>query len=103
LSHYFRRQSVDMRALRRLGVERPALDDESIARIEELADIERAQPRIHEALERMHASDREIVELRVLDELDYPEIAERLGCSIGSARTRVHRGLARMAALLEVY
>jgi len=51
----------------------------------------------------MTVAERQAVELRVVDELDYSEIGERLGCSAGSARTRVHRGLARLASLMEVY
>src|ERR687893_2146410 len=39
LSHWFRRQEVERRAVRRLGVQVPELDDESIARIEALSDI----------------------------------------------------------------
>lgn len=38
LSRYFRRQAVELRALRRLGVQRPALDEESTSRIETLVD-----------------------------------------------------------------
>lgn len=38
LSRYFRRQAVELRALRRLGVQRPALDEESMGRIEALVD-----------------------------------------------------------------
>ena len=102
LSHYRRRRSVDGRALRRLGVAVPPLDDESIARIEALADVEREAPALRAAMARMSEREREAVELRVIDELEYGEIAVRLGCSEGSARTRVHRGLARLTTLLEV-
>jgi RNA polymerase sigma-70 factor (ECF subfamily) len=38
LSHWFRHQVVERRAVRRLGIAVPALADESIARIEALAD-----------------------------------------------------------------
>jgi RNA polymerase sigma factor (sigma-70 family) len=102
LAHYFRRQSVDRRALRRLGVEVPALDDESIRRIEQLDDVGRHEPALVAAMEQMTPAEREAVEMRVVDELEYSEIAKRLGCTEGSARTRVHRGLARLASLMEV-
>jgi RNA polymerase sigma-70 factor (ECF subfamily) len=102
LAHFFRRRAVDRRALRRLGIAVPTLDEESIARIEQLADVTSQQPMLVAALERMTTAEREAVELRVVDELDYGEIAARLGCSAGSARTRVHRGLARLASLMEV-
>jgi RNA polymerase sigma factor (sigma-70 family) len=102
LAHFFRRRAVDTRALKRLGVAVPALDDESIARIEQLADVAQRKPALASALGQMSATERQAVELRVVDELDYREIAVRLGCSEGSARTRVHRGLARLASLMEV-
>jgi RNA polymerase sigma-70 factor, ECF subfamily len=103
LSHFFRRRAVDRRALKRLGIEVPPLDDDSLARIEQLADATNREPMLMAALDQMTAAEREAVELRVIDELEYSEIAARLGCSAGSARTRVHRGLARLASLMEVY
>ena len=54
------------------------------------------------ALQKLSPELRETVILRDLEELEYREIATRLGCTEGSARTRVHRGLARLASLMEV-
>ena len=34
--------------------------------------------------------------LRVIEQLDYRQIAERLGCEPGAARVRVLRGLRRL-------
>jgi DNA-directed RNA polymerase specialized sigma24 family protein len=34
--------------------------------------------------------------LRVLEDLDHAAIAERLGCSVGTARSHLSRGLARI-------
>jgi RNA polymerase sigma factor (sigma-70 family) len=85
----------------RLGIAVPALDDESIARIEALADAAAHRPALTAALARMTDRERDAVQLRVVEELAYPEIAAKLGCSEGAARTRVHRGLARLARLLE--
>jgi RNA polymerase sigma factor (sigma-70 family) len=55
-----------------------------------------------EALGRMTDLERDAVRLRVLEELDYRTIAARLGCTEGTARGRVHRGLTRLARLMEV-
>jgi RNA polymerase sigma factor (sigma-70 family) len=101
LSHYFRHKSVDDRAVRALGVIVPRLDDESVLAIEALADGRQGHV-LEVAMARMTEVEREAVELRIVEELDYDEIAARLGCSQGSARTRVHRGLARLTSLLEV-
>jgi RNA polymerase sigma-70 factor, ECF subfamily len=100
VAHFFRRREVDRRAVKRLGLDVPALEDESIARIEELADHE-SQRNLLAALEQITDAERAAVELRIVSELDYDEIAARLGCSEGSARTRVHRGLAHLASLME--
>jgi DNA-directed RNA polymerase specialized sigma24 family protein len=53
------------------------------------------------ALDWLSQGERDAVTLRVVHELDYPAIARRLGCSEGAARVRVHRGLARLADLIE--
>jgi RNA polymerase sigma-70 factor (ECF subfamily) len=102
LAHYFRRRAVDTRALKRLALTVPPLDEESLARIEQLDNIAAHGSALTAALEQMTAVERQAVELRVVDELEYREIATRLGCTEGSARTRVHRGLARLASLMEV-
>lgn len=96
LSHYFRRQSVEMRAARRLGLERPGLDAESAAKIEALVDDDDVRASLTAAMRQMSGRERDAVELRVIAELDYREIAARLHCSEAAARTRVHRGLARL-------
>ena len=100
LSHWFRSQEVERRAGRRLGIEVPPLDDESIARIEALADVDEHRAALTAALGEMTGAEREAVQLRVVGELGYGEIAARLGCSEGAARTRVHRGLARLNTLM---
>ena len=41
------------------------------------------------------AEQRRALELRVIEQLDYEEVAGRLGCSQNAARLRVSRGLAR--------
>src|SRR4029079_10978091 len=66
LSHWYRRQAVEQRAVRRLAIEVPALDDESIARIEALADMESHRTALAAALERMGPGERDAVQLRVV-------------------------------------
>jgi len=44
LHHALRRQRIDDRARRRLHIEHVALDDASLARIEELADLRAIRP-----------------------------------------------------------
>lgn len=103
LAHYLRHRRIELSAVKRLGVDVPELDEVSAAAIARLAGGDDSQSaRIAEALERVPASEREAVKLRVIDELRYKEIAGRLDCSEQTARQRVHRGLARLGRLLEV-
>ncbi|HEV2999215.1 MAG TPA: RNA polymerase sigma factor [Solirubrobacteraceae bacterium] len=101
LSHWFRRQEVERRAIRRLGIQVPELDDESRRAIEALADADEHRAALAAALEGLGTAERDAVHLRVVDELGYEEIAARLNCSEAAARVRVHRGLARLNTLME--
>ncbi len=102
LAHWFRKAAVERRAVRRLAIEMPELDDESIARIEALADMDAHRSALAAALDRIGPGERDAVQLRVVEELGYAEIASALDCSEAAARTRVHRGLAHLNRLLEV-
>jgi RNA polymerase sigma-70 factor (ECF subfamily) len=101
LAHWFRHERVERRALRRLGVEVPQLDQESIARIEAMVELDGYRVALASALERISEREREAVRLRVVSDLSYSQIAERLRCSEAAARTRVCRGLARLSDLME--
>lgn len=101
LARAVRRRRVDDRARRRLGIDRVELDDTSLTRIEELADLQAMRPTLTAALERLPSETARAVALRVTDELPYAQVAQRLGCTEGAARVRVTRGLDRLADLLE--
>lgn len=101
LSHWYRHQRVERRALRRLGVQAPQLDAESIARMEAMVEIDGYRASLASALDGISASERDAVRLRVVSDLSYGQIAERLRCSEAAARTRVCRGLARLTELME--
>lgn len=103
LSHWYRRQAVELRAVRRLGIAIPPLDDESLARIEALADSRERRAAVADALTHLPDGERSAVQLRVVEELDYAQIAARLSCTEGAARIRVHRGLARLNRLMEAH
>ena len=101
LSHYFRRRRVELRAARRIGLQRPQLDTDSASRIAALVEADGLRESLTTAMRRMSDAEREAVQLRVVAELGYEEIAARLQCSEQAARTRVHRGLARLSKLME--
>lgn len=102
LSRYRRRAIVELRAVERLGMVVPSLDDASLLAIEALIDRDAQQGGLTLAMSGMPPAEREAVELRVIEELDYREIAARLNCSVVAARVRVHRGLARLNKSMEL-
>lgn len=96
-----RRGRAEQRALARLGVSTPALDPGELARVEELAALGELRSAVAVALEELSSEQREAVRLRVVAELEYPEIARRLRISEPAARARVSRGLRALATALE--
>jgi len=50
-------------------------------------------PALADAVEGLPREQRRALELRVLDQLPYEEVAGRLGCSENAARLRVSRAL----------
>jgi RNA polymerase sigma-70 factor (ECF subfamily) len=101
LAEYFKRGRIEQRALRRLGVERIALRDDEVARIEELAGLGDLRAAVAGALATLGADQREALRLRVVEELDYAAVAGRLGISEPTARARVSRGLRKLAEALD--
>ncbi|MDE0776022.1 MAG: SigE family RNA polymerase sigma factor [Nocardioides sp.] len=57
-------------------------------------------PDLIEALRGLPKQQRAAVVLRALEDLDHAGIAERLGCSVGTARSHLSRGLARLREIL---
>jgi RNA polymerase sigma-70 factor (ECF subfamily) len=91
-----RRNEVETRARRRLGLPTEVGSEDCYAAVEA-----RLSPRaaLAEALETLPEHEREAIELRVVDELPYPDVAERLGVRPAAARLRVSRALRRLSAL----
>jgi RNA polymerase sigma-70 factor (ECF subfamily) len=102
LASAVRSERVERRARKRLALERIEVDDRSLERIEELAELEELRRDVDQALSMLTPIIAEAVQLRVLLELPYAEVARRLGCSEGTARVRVARGLTVIADALEV-
>ena len=75
------------------------LDD--LEQIESRVDVTRAHDALADALEQLSPLLRQAVLLRVALDLPYPEVALRLGCSPGTARVRVCRGLRALSSQLD--
>ena len=102
LSRFRRRRTVEMRTFERLGLTMPTFDEASARAIEALIDRDATVPSLGAALDGMSDGERQAVELRVVEELSYREIAARLDCSVIAARVRVHRGLGHLNKLMEM-
>jgi RNA polymerase sigma factor (sigma-70 family) len=102
LARYYRRGAVERRALLRLGVERRALTDVELERIEQLAGTAAMRDEVAHALATLSADLREALELRVVQERPYAEVARLLQVSEPTARQRVSRALRALGRELAV-
>jgi RNA polymerase sigma factor (sigma-70 family) len=94
------RDRLESAARRRLGmaVEQPG--PETVA-VGERDRAERLRPQLAEALDGLPAGQRRALELRVVDELPYQQVAASIGCTEGAARIRVMRALNSLSSRLK--
>ncbi len=97
LSHYWRDGRVERSALARIGVPVPGLSDPEIERIEDLAGLGDLAAPLADAMAALPEDQRRAVELRVIEECGYADVAVQLGVSEQTARARVSRGLRALA------
>ncbi len=98
---YQRRNVIERKAMKRLGVEPPPLEDAEQARVLELAAVDEVRAMVRAELARLSESQREALSLRVVEELSYEQVADRLGISEQTARARVSRGLRAIGAAID--
>lgn len=103
VANYLRRGRAERRAIEKLGLEVPRLTDEDLERVDQLAGLTDLRAAVAIGLQELSPSQREALTLRVVDELSYPEVAERLGVSEQTARARVSRGLRLLARFVETH
>ncbi len=101
LGRYLRRGEVERRALTQFGWSRRDLADDEIAEIERAAGLDAIRQALGVELRKLSEDQRTVLQLRVVDELPFHEIARRLGISEPTARARVSRGLRVLAVALE--
>lgn len=97
LSHYWRSGKVERAALERFSVTIPALSALEHDRIEALTGISALEEPLLAAMDGLPAEQRRAVELRVVEDLSYADLASALGVSEATARARVSRGLRALA------
>jgi RNA polymerase sigma factor (sigma-70 family) len=91
-----RRDRVETRARERLGLPLDLAYEDGYAAVEERLSPRRA---LAEALEELPDHEREALDLRVIGELPYRDVARRLRIRPAAARLRVSRALRRLAQL----
>jgi RNA polymerase sigma-70 factor, ECF subfamily len=91
-----RRNEVETRARRRLGLRTDLASEDGYAAVEDRLSPSEA---LADALETLPGHEREALELRIVDELPYADVADRLGVRPAAARLRVSRALRRLSAL----
>ena len=102
LSRYARTGNVRRKAVERLGIRLPGISEDDHERIVELAGLAEMRDRVATAFSDLSGDQREALRLRVIEELEYPEVAATLCVSEQTARARVSRGLRRLADALEM-
>jgi len=101
LSGYFKRGRAERKAIQRVGIEVPPVEPEDFARIEELAGLGSLRGAVSAEFAQLSADQRDALQLRLIDELPYPDVARALSISEDTARARVSRGLRRLTDALE--
>ena len=99
LRQYRRRERVETTARRKLGM--PLREYAAYDEAEELADAQGLVPALEEALAALPDHERQALDLRIVEELRFDEIAERLAVASPAARMRVARALRSLRARLE--
>ena len=89
---WVRRRRVETSARRRLGLPELA-EDLDLERVDERLSL---RPDALEALASLGPADRDALELRVVEDRPYAEVASQLDCTPQAARLRVSRALRRL-------
>lgn len=97
LSHYWRSGRVERAALERFQVTIPALSALEYDRIESLSGLNALEEPLLTAMDGLPEEQRRAVELRVVEDFSYADLATTLGVTEPTARARVSRGLRALA------
>lgn len=95
LGSCYRERRVDASARRRLGLPTLVLEDHAL---EAIARLDAREVGVTLALAALPADQREAIDLRVLGDREYADIASELCCSEAVIRQRVSRGLRTLRA-----
>jgi RNA polymerase sigma factor (sigma-70 family) len=102
LADFRRHGRVERSALKRAGFQRRGLTDPEYERIEELAGWSELRGQVAAGLAGLGAEQRQALQLRVVEERSYAELAVAMGVSEQTARARVSRAAAALRLALPV-
>ena len=102
LATFYRRGATETKALERLGIQMPRAADDELERIEQLADLASARGAIQRAMARLDEHQRLALEMRVVDERPYSDLARAFGVSEQTARARVSRALKQLSDIVDL-
>lgn len=97
---YRRRGRAELETCRRLGIQLDH-DREELVRLEAQIDARAHGPQLSDALSALPDAQRQALQLRVIDELDYRAAAAVMGTSEQNARSRVSRALKALSLRLQ--
>jgi RNA polymerase sigma-70 factor (ECF subfamily) len=98
LRQYHKHHRIETAARERLGIPLAFAECEEYERVDERDEAVALGPRLQSALGRLPSEQRRALQLRVVHQLPYEEVAGRLGCSQNAARLRVSRALRALTA-----
>jgi RNA polymerase sigma-70 factor, ECF subfamily len=93
LRQYHKHNRIESAARERLGMPTAWAECEDFDAVDERMFASSLAPRLQHAVRALPAEQQRALELRVIQQLDYEEVAGALGCSQNAARLRVSRAL----------
>jgi RNA polymerase sigma-70 factor (ECF subfamily) len=93
LRQYHKHHRIETAARERLGIPVAFAECEDYERVDERDEAVTLAPRLRRAIRALPSEQRRALQLRVIHQLPYEEVAGRLGCSQNAARLRVSRAL----------
>lgn len=101
LRQYHRSADVDRRARVRLGITTPVVSDDDLDRVDARIDAASLALALTARIDDLGPANAAAVRARVLDGMEYEDVARICECSVGAARVRVSRGLSMLLGWFE--
>jgi RNA polymerase sigma factor (sigma-70 family) len=102
LGRYARNGVIQRKAVERFGIQMPPVSEDDYQRIVELAGLADLRKIVADAYSTLPPEQREALQLRVVDQHAYRDVAATLGVSEETARARVSRALRRLADVVDM-